>query len=384
MDDFELLKKEAQKSPTKLSRAGRLQWFDEPSSWQERWFEICAKRNTFLDLIDSFWQRIGIACIDSICHIASTDENNPHDCEQIVQIALPEQASEWLEAAPPMPGGEFLNLEMLQILWDKLLAYCASLCQKAGGITNFLKAQAPEWVHVGRIFFHLAENKMDPTYPFAFLATYTVGLNEKGQPKHLPLNHAAKFYQQNNDKMGLRRLLEPLARAEESFPWVKKMCEQKTIFQARPWLPNQAYLFLKSVEGLEKIGIGIRLPNWWKKRSKPQIKATFNSQEGGGRLGANSLVSIDLKVAIGDQECSPKELEEILRQCSDGLVLLKGQWVEIDKEKLQQALNFWKEAEIQAAEGGLTFSQGLRLMAGVPLTNKEIDLEEEVRSWSLT
>ena len=369
------------KTPTKLLRTGRLQWDAEVTSWQAYWFALSAKREKLDDPIDAFWQRIGIACITALCHIASTDEKTPDDLAAINNIALPDETLDWLDAAPPMPGGEFLNQDMLQTLWAKLLKYCAEEASKFGSIAKFLEAQSPKWIHVGRIFFHLAENKMDQAHPFAFLATYAVGLNDKGQPRHLPLANALKFYAKQHDKAALVRLLDPLVKASGKLPWVQSMLDKKTIYQPRPWTPAKAYNFLKSVPILEESGVGIRLPNWWKKRSKPQIKATFD-MENKSRLGADALINIDLKVAIGDNECSPSELRELLENASDGLVLFKGQWVEIDKEKLQQALDYWEVAAAQAQDGNMSFVQGLRLLAGLPRDGANVDADEEIRAWS--
>ena len=53
------------------------------------------------------------------------------------------------------------------------------------------------------------------------------------------------------------------------------------------------------------------------------------------------------------------------------LVLLRGQWVEVDRDKLTEALDHWKQVEKQAA-GGLSFIDGMRLLAGAPM-----DLSEE-------
>jgi non-specific serine/threonine protein kinase len=49
------------------------------------------------------------------------------------------------------------------------------------------------------------------------------------------------------------------------------------------------------------------------------------------------------------------------------LVLLKGQWVEVDREKLSEALEHWKQVEAEvAAGGGISFVEGMRLLAGAP------------------
>ena len=45
---------------------------------------------------------------------------------------------------------------------------------------------------------------------------------------------------------------------------------------------------------------------------------------------------------------------------------LKGRWVEVDRERLTQALEHWQRVEAEAARGGLSFAEGMRLLAGAP------------------
>ncbi|HZK83033.1 MAG TPA: DEAD/DEAH box helicase, partial [Humisphaera sp.] len=52
---------------------------------------------------------------------------------------------------------------------------------------------------------------------------------------------------------------------------------------------------------------------------------------------------------------------------SGGLVRLRGKWVEIDREKLQEALSHWKDVAREAKSGGMTFFEGMRLLSGAPL-----------------
>ena len=66
----------------------------------------------------------------------------------------------------------------------------------------------------------------------------------------------------------------------------------------------------------------------------------------------------------------------------DGLVLLRGQWVEVDHQKLQEVLDHWKRVEKQA-ENGLSFVEGMRLLAGAPADlGDEIAAGGQNRSWS--
>ena len=57
------------------------------------------------------------------------------------------------------------------------------------------------------------------------------------------------------------------------------------------------------------------------------------------------------------------------------------QWVEVDRQKLQEALDHWKQVEEQAQEG-ISFLEGMRLLAGVPADLREEAGEAEDRQWS--
>ncbi|MCG8378959.1 MAG: DEAD/DEAH box helicase, partial [Proteobacteria bacterium] len=62
-----------------------------------------------------------------------------------------------------------------------------------------------------------------------------------------------------------------------------------------------------------------------------------------------------------------------------GLVLLRGQWVEVDGENLQQALDHWEQVQSTHPDG-LSFIQGMRMLAGTQLDDKAD--EETPDDWS--
>ena len=61
-------------------------------------------------------------------------------------------------------------------------------------------------------------------------------------------------------------------------------------------------------------------------------------------------------MALGDQELTEAEWRELLA-ADEGLVLLRGQWVEVDREKLTEALAHWKKLEV-AGRGGAVVHRG--------------------------
>jgi SNF2 family DNA or RNA helicase len=70
-----------------------------------------------------------------------------------------------------------------------------------------------------------------------------------------------------------------------------------------------------------------------------------------------------VQTVVGDSVLTEAEVRKLLAG-SDGLVFLKGRWVEIDRARLSEALEHWKRVEQDAAEGGISFVEGMRLLAG--------------------
>jgi len=92
-----------------------------------------------------------------------------------------------LDRAPMMIGSEYLSMNLLKALWAALNnAFTRAIKSYDGTVEDFIRTYSPNVHLVGRVFFHLVENK-DNDYPFAFMATYSTRLNRQGKSKHLPL-----------------------------------------------------------------------------------------------------------------------------------------------------------------------------------------------------
>ena len=83
-------------------------------------------------------------------------------------------------------------------------------------------------------------------------------------------------------------------------------------------------------------------------------------------LGADALLNFSVAVALDGETLSEQELKNLW--ASEGsLISLRGRWVEVDRDKLREALQHWKRVERDARRGGLSFFEGMRLLAGVSL-----------------
>jgi hypothetical protein len=70
--------------------------------------------------------------------------------------------------APPTAGGEYLRPAKLEALWTDMNAALRSEFRDTS-LEQWLKDRHAAWNVVGRVCFHLAENKADDERPFAFL-----------------------------------------------------------------------------------------------------------------------------------------------------------------------------------------------------------------------
>jgi len=123
----------------------------------------------------------------------------------------------------------------------------------------------------------------------------------------------------------------------------------------------------------------VRLPDWWKKRPRPRVSVRIGDDRQ-PRFDANGMLDFQISVALGDEQLTAAELQSLM-QAEDGLVLLRGQWVEVDRDRLQEALEHWKQVEASAADG-VSFVEGMRLLAGAPRDLTDDDSIDEQREWS--
>jgi len=109
--------------------------------------------------------------------------------------------SQLLSKAPFFQGSEYLNISSLEYHWNELNSYFQKKIAKyKGTVEGFFRQYSPDIHLVGKIYFHLVEAK-DQNAPFAFMATYSVGLNKKKESKHRPLQYALTEFADDQDKM---------------------------------------------------------------------------------------------------------------------------------------------------------------------------------------
>jgi superfamily II DNA or RNA helicase len=315
----------------------------------------------------SFWRRFSGLFIHKLIL-------TPNIEEQRSEVTIPlaeEELLKLVETAPLMTGGEYLDAEVVFVLWNALQEVFSQMIEAyAGTVEELVKEYSPDVHLVGRIYFHLVENK-DHEAPFAFLATYSTRLNNEGESKHLPLKFALEEYEGDNEK--LLELLVTVDDAALKSELVAELRESGELFYHLAWSSKEAFEFLREIPLYEESGILCRIPNWWKRKA---VNIGINISIGEkipSMVGMDALLDFSPRLMIGDTEISEEEARRLLHE-SEGLAFLKNKWVTVDPEKLKQTLEAYDKARKLNSEDGITVLDAMRLSM---TPQKLLGVEEE-------
>ena len=213
-----------------------------------------------------------------------------------------------LARAPMMTGAEYLREDLLEAQWTQLNEVFSQAIQSyEGSVAAFIRTYSPDVHLVGRVFFHLVENRNDE-YSFAFMATYTTRLNRQGKSKHLPLKHALEEY--GNDDEKLLELLTTVHTAEKRSPLMGELLETGELFHPLAWSAGEAFTFLKEIPIYEESGILCRIPNWWKEKQSG-VRLNFSLGDKKPSLaGMDTILSFNAQLFLGDIQISEAEARQ--------------------------------------------------------------------------
>jgi non-specific serine/threonine protein kinase len=339
---------------------------------------------TALPAAFSYWREFAARYVTALCTHPSLS-GDASDTKTVGAVAPPPDAElvGLAMAAPLMTGGEYLTSAVLRALWqqtDKALRL--ELSEQQCGVQEFLKRRNPAWNLVGRVCFNLAENRGDAESPFAFLATYTVRLSAHSKAQHLPLGQALREYEGPANRDRLLSLLLPVQRATEHCLWLKAMVDSGEIFHPLRWTPHEASQFLRDCSQLERAGIVVRMPATWPAHRPPRPRVT--AKVGGGApslVGQDALLDFRMDVTLEGEPLTAAEIRKLLAE-TEGLALVRGRWVEVDREQLSRMIDRFSQAERAAARNGLTFGEAMRMLAGADLDGADAHAEGVEADWS--
>ena len=175
------------------------------------------------------------------------------------------------------------------------------------------------------------------------------------------LTHLGHRFEQPQEK-----LLAGLGYAARLFPPVTESLKGKRPTELSVDASG-AYTFLRETAPLlEGAGFGILVPPWWnKKGARLGVKVKMKSKQSKdaiakGRMTMESLVNYQWKLSLGETELTEAEFKALAKLKSP-LVQIRGQWVTLDAEQIEAAIQFWEKHQL---EGEMSLLEAMKLGLG--------------------
>src|SRR3989454_4150317 len=122
---------------------------------------------------------------------------------------------------------------------------------------------------------------------------------------------------------------------------------------------EEAFAFLKeSAWVLGDAGYTVIVPAWWtpegRRRTKVRLKTALRSPKGAAAAGPgyfslNTIIAYEYQLSVGGQVVTEEEWQQLVN-AKTPLVQFRGQWMELDRDKMQQLLQFWQTHQDEVPE----------------------------------
>ena len=144
----------------------------------------------------------------------------------------------------------------------------------------------------------------------------------------------------------------------------------------------QAYAFLRETAPLlEGAGFGLLAPPWWNQPGsrlgvRLHLKSKGKSAEvvSQSRLTLENLVHYEWELSIGETTLTEDEFRS-LAALKSPLVQIRGQWVQLDAEQVEAAIQFWKKQELSGEFGLL---EAMQYSLGAQQTKGSLPVDEVI------
>ena len=118
---------------------------------------------------------------------------------------------------------------------------------------------------------------------------------------------------------------------------------------------------------LEDAGYTVIVPAWWtpegRRRARIRLKTAARPRKGAaaigsGHLSLDTLIAYQYQLSIAGQVVTEEEWQQLVN-AKTPLVQFRGQWMELDRDKMQQLLQFWQTQQRETPE--ITLLELLRI-----------------------
>jgi hypothetical protein len=180
-------------------------------------------------------------------------------------------------------------------------------------------------------------------------------LSPQGRVQHEPLGKALKEYAGARSRLVLLSLLVPIQQATERSPLIKSWLSRAKSIIRWPGVPARLIGSCR----ISRFSRKAVLSSACRTGGNPAVRLALplNVKIDARKrtaLTVDALLDFSINVTLDGEPLTEGELKRLL-QSVENLSALTGKWIELDRKKLADALEHWKEIEQDTRENGLPF-----------------------------
>ena len=244
--------------------------------------------------------------------------------------------------APMMPGAEYLTADVLLGAVGGTGRGVRGVPGRGGNRSADVPQGAEPGVEPGRPRAFQSGGKPPRSgAPFAFMATYTTRLSARQGPASTAGPGSARIRRGGQPRQaavaasagaargGTLRLAQGDGRCGRDFPSAAVDAGEAMRLLQRP--------------ELESAGVVVRMPATWRANRPPRPQVTAHGRRPPAvALGLDALLDFQMEVTLDGEPLTTRKSPALLAG-TDSLVLLRGRWVEIDRNALERAMRQFGE-----------------------------------------
>ena len=153
------------------------------------------------------------------------------------------------------------------------------------------------------------------------------------------------------------------------------------IFHPLRWTPGETSQFLRDARNWSRRASSsdagnVALSSPTTPRVTARVGGTARSL-----VGQDALLDFRMDVTLDGESLTAAEIGTLLAG-TEGLALVRGRWVEVDRQQLSRIIDRFSEAERAAAGHGMNFSEAMRMLAGAHLDGADAATDDVEADWA--
>lgn len=294
------------------------------------------------------------------------------------RLVLPRGILEsWNRRARRIPEFRRLSIAFQRSMWKTFREGVLKTIAKSGQtVVEHFEEFHHLWPIVGELHLTIDRARGNPGFPFSVVVHYVDGLSTTATVSFSSIR--GPILGESSVPGFGEYLFGVLEKAAEHSSILRRLLDSQEIFSPCGLIPRDAHELLLDLPALKKMGLlYYRVPTWWEQRKPPRLASrTHLGGAAPSGSGMSGMLDVRTTYIVDEHELNEAEWCALVDESINGLVKVRERWVELDRARVEGAMQAWRASEELRARGEVTFAEALTVLDSPPASNDDLQSGE--------